>query len=223
MKAILKRFHSNYPYWPWLLFWPAFGMAFYAAEYLIPGVKYHVMYHPLDSLIPFCEWFLIPYVYWYLFMFGTVAYTFFREHEAFRRMMEAMFVVFGGAILIFLIYPTCQNLRPSSFARDNILTQFMAWFYTNCDTNTNVCPSLHTAGSLVCAIGLANTRRFSSRGWKMANYAAAGLITLSTVFLKQHSVWDVFWGIVITWVAWLMVYKLPQRLPDSRTRILGNL
>lgn len=218
----MKRLLSKYPHAKWLLFWPAFGAAFYAVEYLIPGVKYHVMYHPLDSMIPFCEWFLIPYVYWYIFMFGTVAYTFLREQEAFRKLMEAMAFVFGGAILIFLIYPTCQNLRPHSFARDNILTQFMAWFYENCDTNTNVCPSLHVAGSLVCAIGLANTRRFSTRGWKFVNYGTAVLISVSTVFVKQHSVWDVFWGVVITFAAWLVVYKFPRMLTLRQTSLQIN-
>lgn len=223
MTAWLKQFHNKYPHWPRLLFWPAFGAAFYAVEYLLPGVDYHVMYHPIDGMIPFCEWFLIPYVYWYIFMIGTVAYTFFREPEAFRKLMDAMFIVFGGAILIFLIYPTCQNLRPASFERDNVLTQFMAWFYTNCDTNTNVCPSLHTAGSLVCAIALANTQRFSTRGWKWVNYGIALLISISTVFVKQHSVWDVFWGVAITWAAWLIVYKFPRTMPVNQSQILGNL
>lgn len=48
-------------------------------------------------------------------------------------------------MLIYLVFPTCQDLRPTQFARDNILTRFVAWFY-NFDTNTNVCPSIHVLG-----------------------------------------------------------------------------
>ncbi len=69
------------------LFWPVFGGLFYALEWLVPARSYHIMYHPLDSLIPFCEWFMIPYLFWFVFMVGGYVYTFFAEPQAFRRMM----------------------------------------------------------------------------------------------------------------------------------------
>ena len=186
-------------------FWPFFGLCFYALEWLVPGRVYHVMYHPLDDLIPFCELFLIPYLFWFPFMGFAYVYAFCADGAAFRRMMRFTMLTYGGGLLMFVLYPTCQNLRPEVFQRDNVLTQLMAWFYTT-DTSTNVCPSLHVCGSLAAAFGLLDTRRFSAPRWKRAILAVALTICVSTVFVKQHSILDMLWGFVFSGAAWLAVY-----------------
>ena len=186
-------------------FWPFFGLCFYALEWLVPGRVYHVMYHPLDDRIPFCELFLIPYLFWFLFMGFAYVYAFFADGAAFRRMMRFTILTYGGGLVMFLLYPTCQNLRPEVFLRDNVLTRTMAWFYTT-DTSTNVCPSLHVCGSLAAAFGLLDTRRFSAAGWKRAILAVSLTICVSTVFVKQHSVLDMLWGFGFSGFAWLAVY-----------------
>ena len=204
-------------------FWLVFGACFYALEWLVPGRQYHVMYHPIDDLIPFCELFLIPYLFWFVFMVGAYVYTFFAEPEAFRRMMLFTILTYGGGLLMFVIFPTCQNLRPEVFARDNVLTRLMAWFYT-CDTSTNVCPSLHVCGSLAAAWGLLDTRRFSTPRWRRAILAVALTICVSTVFVKQHSILDMLWGFGFSGAAWLAVYgeKASEnfRIPFLASRFL---
>lgn len=192
--------------WHLLLFWPVYGLAFYALEWVIPRESYDPVYHWLDGQIPFWEGFVIPYVFWYVYMAGSVAYTFFRDKDAYRQMMYFYMIVFGISTVVFFLWPTCQQLRPAVFPRDNLLTRIMGRLYAM-DTNTNVCPSLHVSGAIGAALGFTDTKRFSSRGWKTGNGIVAGLICLSTVFVKQHSVWDVFWGLVLSWAAWRIVYK----------------
>lgn len=190
-----------------LLFWPLFGLFFYTLEWVAPRDGFHVMWCPLDEKIPFQELFLIPYVYWYVQMVGAHAYTFFADSEAFRRLMYHIILTFGVSCAVFVVYPTCQELRPESFERDNALTRFMGWFYENMDTNTNVCPSLHVCGTIAAARALCDTQRFRGRGWKVFHWASAALVCLSTVFLKQHSVIDVVWGLVLSAVALWLVYR----------------
>ena len=60
--------------------------------------------------------------------------------------MQFIIITYSAAILIYMRFPNCQELRPLVFERDNILTRFMAGFY-QFDTNTNVCPSVHVIGS----------------------------------------------------------------------------
>jgi hypothetical protein len=103
---------------------------------------------------------------------------------------------------MFVLYPTCQNLRPEVFARDNFLTELMAWFYTT-DTSTNVCPSLHVCGSLAAAFGLVDTKRFSAPGRRAVILLIAMTICVSTVFVKQHSILDMLWGFGFSGVAWM--------------------
>lgn len=207
----------EFAHWKLLLFWPVYGLAFYTLEWVFPQNYYSPMYHPLDDVIPFAEFFVIPYVFWYIYMVGSVAYTFFRDTGAFRRMMYFYMIVFGVSTLVFFLYPTRQDFRPETFPRDNILTRIMGFLYS-IDTNTNVCPSLHVSGSIGAALGFVDTKRFSSKGWKLANGVIASLISVSTVFVKQHSVVDVFWGVALSAAAWLLVYKGAKNEQTSLAR-----
>ena len=148
------------------------------------------MHCALDDAIPFCEYFLIPYLFWFVYLIGTLAYTLFCDRDGFRRMMYFVIFTYSITILIYLLFPTCQHLRPSVFDRDNVFTRFVAYFY-QFDTDTNVCPSLHVIGSFAACFALWNTERFSLKGWRAVNVLCCVLICVSTVFMKQHSVLDV--------------------------------
>ena len=125
-----------------LLYWPLFGLGFSYVERFYPVAHYIEMHCALDDLIPFNEWFLIPYLFWFVYLIGAVAYTFFFDVPGFRRMMRFVMITYSVTLIIYFLFPTCQMLRPEVFPRDNALTRFIAGFYVF-DTNTNVCPSLH--------------------------------------------------------------------------------
>ena len=122
-------------------------------------------------------------------------YTLRYDIAAFRRMMYFIMLTYSISLVIFFLFPNCQQLRPASFPRDNVLTRFLADFYTF-DTSTNVCPSLHVVGSLAVMFAAWDTLRFSTPLWRAAFGVSAGLISVSTVFLKQHSVLDILVALV---------------------------
>ena len=188
-----------------LLFWPVFGLAFLALERFRPHAAYHVMHCALDDAIPFSEWALIPYLLWFVYLIGALAYTFFQDVPAFRRMMRFVIVTYTAATVVYFIYPTQQLLRPEAFAHDNALTRAVAWFYTF-DTNTNVCPSIHVLGSVAAMFGLLDCRKLQKPWVKFAVCVIALLICASTVFMKQHSILDVFVAIPVSAVLYFIVY-----------------
>ena len=173
-----------------LLFWPLFGLLFAAVEKSWPGRAYIPVWCPLDDRIPFCEWFLIPYLFWFVFLAGMLVYGFFFDTENFTAMMHFVILTYSVTMLIYLFFPTVQELRPEVFPRDNILTRMVAAFYAF-DTNTNVCPSLHVIGSFAAMYAGWNSRCFSARPWRITFGTICAAICLSTVFMKQHSVLDV--------------------------------
>lgn len=178
------------------------------AERVILRRSYHVMWCPLDDRIPFCEWFMIPYMFWFVFLVGMHLYLLLMDVPAFRRMMQFIVLTYYGALLIFLLYPTCQHLRPAEFARDNFLTRFIADFYAF-DTNTNVCPSLHCVGSMAVVFAAWDTKGL--RRHRLGITLMGLLISVSTVFVKQHSILDVFCGMVLSGTAGMAVYILPKK------------
>lgn len=193
-----------------LLYWPLFGLLFLYAERFMEVEYYHPMHCTLDQYIPFCELFVFPYLFWFVFLIGMHAYTLFYDIPAFRRMMYFIMLTYSAALIIFFLYPNCQQLRPLSFARDNVLTRFMAHFY-RFDTSTNVCPSLHVIGSLAVYFASRDIRRFASPGWRAFFLISAVLISVSTVFLKQHSVLDLLAAVLVCAVGYVLVYGIPER------------
>lgn len=192
-----------------LLFWPVFGILFAMVEKDVFNPVYTPVWCPLDDRIPFCEWFLIPYLFWFVFLVGMHLYLLLFDVPAFRRFMYYIMITYGVTMAIYLIYPTCQELRPEEFARDNFLTRFMAAFYAF-DTNTNVCPSIHVEGSIAVALAAWDTPRFQTPLWRTVFMGTALLISVATVFVKQHSVLDVFWALVLCAAAWVVVYGIPE-------------
>lgn len=189
-----------------LIFWPILGLFFTFVERFYNVGHYYSMHCPLDDMIPFCEWFLIPYLFWFVYLIGTIVYTFFFDVAAFKRMMYFIIITYSITMLIYLVFPTCQDLRPTQFARDNVLTRFVAWFY-NFDTNTNVCPSIHVLGSVAAMLGLCDCRRLQNPKLKLLFILLCVLICISTVFMKQHSVLDVLAALPLCVIAYPICYK----------------
>lgn len=212
-----KRNAPEFSHLKLLLFWPLFGLLFALAERGGLPLTYHPVYVPVDDRIPFCEYFLPFYLFWFLFLSGMVVYTLFFDIPAFRKMMWFTILAYSATMLIYFLYPTCQELRPTEFARDNAFTRFIRWFYVF-DTNTNVCPSLHVVGSFSAVVGAWYSRRFSTPGWRAAFLLAAALICVSTVFLKQHSVVDVLAALPLCAAAWGLVQYADSTKKFQKTR-----
>jgi len=199
--------------WKLLLFWPLYILAFIIIERFLPVEHYHLIHCALDDLIPFCEYFLIPYVAWYFCIAGVLLHLLRQDVENFRRMMYYIIITTVFAMLTYLLYPNYQNLRPAVFPRDNLLTALVGLLYT-IDTNTNVCPSMHVMYSFA----------FMSAGWKTHSLKRPAkvflsvmtvLICLSTVFIKQHSVLDFVFAVPCCLFAEWFCYN--RRIPTTCT------
>ena len=209
-KQRLSTFFEHYPHWKLLLYWPLYGLMFTFVEQFFPVNKYNVVHCELDDLIPFNEWFLIPYMFWFFFLIGIQVYAFFRDPAAFLWVVWFMSLTFTTAILFYMLYPTCQMLRPESFVRDNFLTRIIAIGY-QMDTNTNVCPSIHVIGSLGVLFASWDCKKLRSLGWQIFFWISTILICISTVFIKQHSVIDVIVALPVSGAAYWAIYQWPLR------------
>lgn len=198
----------------------------YAIIYLIlfaylerlPVRGYHIVHTTFDDMIPFCEYFIIPYLLWFPYMFVSVAYFIFfnkNKHEYYQLTFNLMF---GMTIFLIVsyIYPNMQLLRPEVFPRDNVFTRMVAWLYET-DTPTNILPSIHVFNSLAIYMALASCESMKKhKGIKAGALVLTILIILSTMFLKQHSVIDVCMGATLALFGYLFFY--PEKTADPARR-----
>ena len=180
-------------------------IAYFLTENLIPAERCHVIHSPLDDLIPFCEYFLIPYVFWYALIVISLLYFMLYNPENFKNLQKYIIITQVVAMIVYIVYPNRQDLRPEVFANNNVFTQLLGFIYS-VDTNTGVCPSLHCAYS----IGIASVwlkEHSVSNGFKMLIVVLAVLICMSTVFIKQHSVIDFVAAIPVCMLAEFLIFR----------------
>ena len=172
-----------------LLGWVGYFALYFLTENLIPAESCRPVHMWLDDVIPFCEWFLIPYVGWYLLVVFSLLYFLLYDVESFRRLQIFIIVTQVVAMACYIFFPSRQDLRPAEFPRENVLTWGVGLLY-RFDTNTGVCPSLHVAYSI--GIGSVWLKTKARAWWKGCVVVAVILICLSTMFIKQHSAVDFF-------------------------------
>lgn len=213
MTATASAFFNRENKAAYLLFWPVFGLRYLLLENFHPAAVYHPVYCPLDDRIPFLEWFLIPYVLWYFGIIGIHLWLYLRDDPVFGQYSRYLMLSMGISTAVFLLYPTCQELRPPVFSRDNTLTCLVAALY-RLDTCTNVCPSEHVIGAV--GFFLAAWYSIDHRCLPWAGLLAA-LMAVATVFLKQHSVVDVLAALPVCGIGWYFgFYRRPDAFAPAR-------
>ena len=90
-----------------LLFWPSFGIVFYILERVWIRDGYHIMSCPLDAHIPFCEWFVIPYFFWFIFIIGMHIYTLLYDVPTFRKFIRYLAITYWASVTVYILFPNC--------------------------------------------------------------------------------------------------------------------
>lgn len=187
-----------------LLGWVGYFILYFLTENFIPYEKCYPVHCWLDDVVPFCEYFVIPYVGWYLLIVGSLIYFALYNPKNFENMSKFIIVTQVVAMLIYILFPTRQDLRPEMFPRENIFTGILGLIY-RFDTNTGVCPSLHVAYS----VGIASTwlkEKSASKLCKTLITIFCFFVCISVAFVKQHSVVDIFAAIPVCILAEWMVF-----------------
>ena len=152
-----------------------------------PVWGFHVIDTVFDDYIPFCEYFIVPYLLWFPY--------------------QTVFLIVSYA------YPNVLHLRPSEFPRENVFTDMVRWLYRT-DTPTNVLPSIHVFNSLAVHMSLTNCEALRDhKGVRYGSLVLTLLIIMSTMFLKQHSVIDVCCGATLALFGYLFFY--PQKAGEE--------
>ena len=166
----------------------------------------------LDDLIPFNEWFVIPYCSWFLLLAGVTAALWWCDTASYDKLCLTMFSGMTFCLIVYMILPNGLELRPAveTLGRDNPALRIMQLLW-KADAAVNVCPSIHCQSSACMAMAFSHSKLAEGKPLrKVLAWAWAALICLSTVFTKQHSVIDVACGLAVAFV-WLPVVYRPAR------------
>ena len=171
---------------------------------------YHLIHCALDDKIPFCEFFIIPYYFWFIFVAAACVWFFFKSQKECIHMGLYLIIGMTIAVITYFVYPNgLGDFRPHEFPRDNFCTDLVKILYRS-DTSTNVFPSLHVYNTLVVVIAVFRSETFSKHhtAMKITVSIIGILICASTMFLKQHSVLDVIAAVVLAAILYPFIYVI---------------
>ena len=217
--------------WP-LLYWIIYGIGFALVERLYPTVedcKYH-MWCELDAYIPFLEIFVIPYLLWFVFLVVTHVYTLLYDVELYKKLIKYIIITYTTALVIFVLFPNAfanpsgASLRPDveTLGRNNILIEFMKYFWANVDTPTNVCPSLHVIGTMACMFTVLHSERLKNKIFRAFIVLVSISICVSTIFLRQHSILDVIVAVPICIIAEIICFAPHLLKRKNKSKAIEN-
>ena len=172
-------------------------------------IPVHIMDSYLDSKIPFLKEFVLAYYFWFLYMAIGFLYLGFVSKKDFYKL--ELFLALGMSIsfIIFILYPNAQFPRPIVKGKD--MFSFLVNFIYNHDGTNNVFPSIHVCNAIGVHLVLINCQDFKNR-IVLKNLSLAGMLAIcaSTVFIKQHSIIDVFGGTALAFIIYSCIYLLPK-------------
>ncbi len=210
----MKSYHNKNL---WIV--PVYGI-FYLIMFFIlenSSAEHLVIYSPLDDLIPFCEYFVVPYFLWFIYMALTVIYfMFFNESSSeYRKLISTLGTGMTAFLIVSFAVPNCHYLRPELPEQGNIFIEAVRFLYT-IDTSTNLVPSIHVFNTLACHVAIAHNERCRKNAVALwGSRILTVLIILSTMFLKQHSVIDVLIAFVFFGICYWIFYWF---IPANHTR-----
>lgn len=203
----MKHFLFQYKHAALAIFYGIFYVLWFAWLEQKVTTNFHVIHMEIDDHIPFLEIFIIPYLLWFAYIAVVIVYFIFKDKSDYYKAC----IFLGTGMTIFLIistiWPNGHLLRPTVMPRDNIFTQLIETLYST-DTATNLWPSIHVYNSIGAHLAVVHSKAFENkRGIRIASLILSTSIILSTMFIKQHSVFDVLTAFALATIMYLFVYR----------------
>lgn len=126
MKAIdkAKSFLKKYRH-AWVLSYFLIYMPWFVYLEKRTNVRHYMIHSPIDNHIPFIEYFIVPYLVWFVFIAVTVTYFLIKDKWGFYRLCAFLFSGMTIFLIICTVFPNALNLRPTVFPRDNVFTDMV--------------------------------------------------------------------------------------------------
>ncbi len=158
----------------------------------------HNLTTALDNRIPFVPPFIIVYLGCFLFWIVEFLNSA-KNKEVYSKFLIAS--LFGGVVcfICFVFFPV-EMSRPEIIGTD--VFSFLIRLAYGIDRPINLLPSMHCFASWLCFI-MTRSQKSSSKMHIIFSFVICVLICLSTLFVKQHIVLDVFAGILLAEISYL--------------------
>ena len=192
---------------PFLLYL-VFYMIWFSILERLPRTRFFDLSSELDTYIPFIVEFIIPYLSWFLFQAVWVVFVFFVDRKTYEQLTTMLMIGMTVFLVVSTFLPTKISLRPY-YIESRGICAFLVRRLWAVDTPTNVWPSIHVFNTTALMMTLFTSQHplIRKNAVRIPVVFWCGMIVLSTMFLKQHSVGDVLAALALNGIAYVLVYN----------------
>ncbi|QGU94218.1 phosphatase PAP2 family protein [Clostridium bovifaecis] len=214
MSYIIGFLKKNKHFLYLLVFVPLILVFYFCQRFITPR---YIMHSKYDEYIPFVKFFIVPYIFWFIYMAIGFVYFGLKSKEEFIKLLKFIFWGMSISYMIFVLFPSGQNMRPSLNDKD-VFSKAVGFIYS-VDPPINVFPSIHVINAIGVNIAVCNSALFNNRKRiKSLSSIVMIFICASTVFIKQHSLIDVLAGTVLSLGIYSVIYYIPEVIKKKRNK-----
>lgn len=195
----------------WFILFPLFNIVYILANHAYE--KGFNLTIALDRKIPMIPIFVLPYVYWYMYMVVGYIIISINNRKEYMRSMLGLFLGMWTSYIIYFIFPT-EIVRPT-LLEGGFLNNIINIIYLS-DRPFNCFPSLHVLGTYFV---MRYTKKESNRYIYYYTQGVGFLIILSTLFIKQHFILDAVASIIMVEIINVIVRKISDERLEKCLRI----
>lgn len=165
----------------------------------------------LDLKIPYIKYFIYFYVSWYFFIFIIPYFIARFDKKSFKEYYLMMIISLFITLIIYIVFPTEMIRTNLDLIGNGITDKIVLLVYKNGSVNACL-PSLHVLLSMGYMMPLFNNNKMPK--WlKYLGFISGFGIIISTLFVKQHLIYDLIASIVIV----IFAYEI------SKKKLGGNV
>lgn len=183
--------------------WLIFFVSFFGLKHAIKPIYF--IHSPIDDMIPFFKYSVFAYCLWYIYLFVPLFVFGLKNKSDFVRLQGYIFAGMGFCVAFYAFYPNAINFRPEIVPVD--FPTWLAHALFSVDSSNMVTPSMHVFDAVALHLGIVESSlTHGKKRLRILSFIVMLLICASTVFLKQHSIIDVFWGAILALILYFPFY-----------------
>ncbi|MBU3186123.1 phosphatase PAP2 family protein [Clostridium estertheticum] len=165
----------------------------------------------LDRSLPLIKIFIIPYMTLWFFLAFCFVYLCFKNRKVYYKIMITLFLCYVVAFITYYFFQTTV-IRPIVTGND-ILSKMILFTY-NSDEPYNCFPSIHVITAYLAVKGINATN--ARKSIKIPVNIIGFLIIISTEFVKQHVIMDIFFAMFLCSGIYNLLIYLEQKYNMSK-------
>ncbi|WP_409296524.1 phosphatase PAP2 family protein [Peribacillus sp. SCS-26] len=171
---------------------------------------------PLDQHIPFVPVFIIPYIIWYGYILFYLMYFCFKDTKVY---MKSLITIVIGELICFAVFFFFQTTvsRPD-LSIDTPFYPLIQFIYSN-DQPYNCFPSIHVLTTYVIMLASLHIKK-KHKVHTLLIQGLGSLIILSTLFVKQHVIWDMIGSMFLVCYIYGFIFDYYQVRVSQKAKTL---